>query len=68
MSETKVPKRLITLQQAARRLGVRPGTLYRWKCAGQHLSFYKVIGGVKLDPDEIDQMIARSRITPTANA
>jgi len=62
MDEPKIPKRLITLQQAARRLGVRPGTLYRWKCAGQHLTFYKIIGGVKCDPDEIDDLIRRSRI------
>lgn len=68
MSETKIPRRLITLQQAAKRLGVRPGTLYKWKCTGQHINFYKVIGGVKCDPDEIDQLIVRSRIAPLSAA
>jgi hypothetical protein len=65
VSEPKVPKRLIPLSLAAKRLGVRPGTLYRWKCAGQHLTFYKVIGGVKCDPEEIDELIMRSRIAPS---
>jgi hypothetical protein len=67
MDETKVPKRLIPLNQAARRLGVKPGTLYRWKCAGLHLTFYKIIGGVKCDPDEIDRLILRSKIAPISD-
>jgi hypothetical protein len=68
MSEQAIPKKLIPLNAAAKRLGVKPGTLYRWKCAGQHISFYKVIGGVKCDPEEIDRLIARSRILPTVTA
>ena len=55
---------LITLQKVARRLGIRPGTLYRWKCAKVKLTFYKVINVVKCDPDEIDRIIAKSRIAP----
>jgi predicted site-specific integrase-resolvase len=68
MSEQAIPKKLIPLNAAAKRLGVKPGTLYRWKCAGQHICFYKVIGGVKCDPEEIDRLIERSRIQPSVTA
>jgi excisionase family DNA binding protein len=61
----KTPRRLIPLNVAARRLGVKPGTLYRWKCVGdQQLTFYKVGGGVKLDVEEIDQYINSCRVAP----
>lgn len=64
MSASEVPKRLITLNQAARRLGVRPGTLYKWKCAGKNLTFYKIGAGVKCDPDEVAQFIEKGRQRP----
>jgi excisionase family DNA binding protein len=61
----KTPRRLIPLNAAARRLGVKPGTLYRWKCAGdQQLTFYKVGGGVKLDTEEVDRYINSCRVAP----
>lgn len=64
-TNVKAPRRLIPLNVAAKRLGVKPGTLYRWKCAGdQQLTFYKIGGGVKLDVEEVDKFINSCRYVP----
>lgn len=64
VAKKSAPENLIPLRRGAKRLGVTPGTLYRWKHFGQNLTFYKVGGGVKLDPEEIDRFIEESRIAP----
>ena len=62
MADTYVPKRLITLKQAARRLAVQLGTLYKWKCAGLNLElFYKIGGGLKVDLELLEEYMRKGR-------
>jgi len=60
MAEHRGP--LITTEQAARRLGVKPATLYAYVSRGLLVSIRGADGRTSLfDPDEVDRLITRPR-------
>jgi len=57
------PKRLISVPEAARRLGVSPKTIYSWISTG-YMDGYKIGRLVKVDADYLDVWIDQHKSKP----
>lgn len=54
--------RMLTISQAAQRLGLRPGTIRAWIFRRQHLDFVKVGRSVRIPEDSLERFIEMNTI------
>jgi predicted DNA-binding transcriptional regulator AlpA len=60
---------LLTTQQVADMLGVKPSTLRAWRCAKTGPPFIRITAqSVKYAAEDIDRFLAERRITPYVRA
>lgn len=59
---------LLNEAEAARRLGLSPKTLRRWRWAGNNLPFLKIGSAVRYDPVELDAFVEAARRQSTSEA
>lgn len=64
MAEKQEPNRLLTVAQAADRLGVKPATIRSWILRRIHLEVVKVGRCVRITERSINQFIDRNTIRP----
>lgn len=57
--------RLLTRQETAARLGVRPQTLATWAMTGRHLTMIRVGGRVRYRESDIEAFLARRTVRAT---
>jgi len=53
--------KLLSVEQAAERLGIRPGTLRHWLCE-RRIKYVKLGRRTLLDPRELEKLIEKSTI------
>jgi excisionase family DNA binding protein len=58
-----LPNRLLTIAEAADRLGLHHGTVRRAVARGE-LPAMKLCSRIRIDPQELEQWIERNRIVP----
>ena len=56
--------RLVTLEEAAKQLGMSLAALRDWRFRRKHLAFVKVGRAVRVSQNSIDQLIERQTVTP----
>lgn len=66
--ETPAPDHLLTQQQAADVLGVKPSTLERWRFVGHPLSFVKVGRLVRYRRSAIEEYLTQRTHSSTMKA
>lgn len=64
----ELPESLLTLKEAAERLGVHPATLRRWSNKGEVLVVVTPGGHRRFPPSEIERLTRRQRGTPGGGA
>lgn len=60
-----MPDVTITRQEAARRAGVKVRTVDYWRRVGKISTYTNGLGHVRLDPEEIDDLLALRRVGST---
>lgn len=66
MKSIHISPRLLTLDEAARYLGVSKATLRDWRVTRRNLSFVKLDGALRVDIRDLDDYIERSKQPPDA--
>ena len=56
--------RLVTLEEAAKQLGMSLAALRDWRFRRKHLAFVKVGRAVRVSQNSIDQLIERQTVMP----
>ena len=65
--ELAMSERLLVTKEAARRLGLSPQTLARWRVQGKGPTFLKIGRSVRYEPHAIDAFIAGRARTSTSD-
>lgn len=59
---------LLTNDQVAERLGIKPATLEQWRIYGRSPAFIKVGRNVRYDERDVEAWINANRVTSTSDA